>query len=505
MCDSLSCRSVGGDSSEEEECERIKLQLGVGEGWALKGVSCSCISNEWCQEYDVVANPRAQNAPSTSSTPPPPPGAVSEPAHELKDMPSHRSADDENEKAGAEIVSKPCPSVSWASWLLSFLLNHPPVRRLAMRASLFRTLVAYLRSAGAPHRLRMVPLLTLLVRSHTEFEESPPPLEELSGLVAAVLRECDKATCGRGPGSYVWRPRNCPRGLQLLTRWASAGLLLLTDLAMATRRAQDSLRQQPCQSLVQSGAEGQRRTNSLQVVCANGDLAESGGQASGSETRRAVEGVVRLCVPPFGTRLDENPIEEGGEEEAEDAERSLADRMLVHGRSLGAEDRALLEVDLRNSVLPDVGDFALLGEAASMPDATQNAGAGTKSSSRCLHTLLEIMDTLHALRDGWPSAPSATTSESLPCDGAMAWAPKGPLYLDSLLCEAWMDAVGPASVIESEHPFRKGTCAETLRFPGAEELVIFLDPRSSMQQVRSQVPTVAHEHCRRCHDRVNFC
>ncbi|CAM9948770.1 unnamed protein product, partial [Hapterophycus canaliculatus] len=83
------------------------------------------------------------------------------------------------------------PSVSWASWLLSFILNHRPLRRLAMRGSLFRTLVAYLRSPGAPHRLRMVPLLTHLVRSHAEFAECPP-LEELSGLLATVLRECDK-------------------------------------------------------------------------------------------------------------------------------------------------------------------------------------------------------------------------------------------------------------------------------------------------------------------------
>lgn len=446
----------------------------------------SCITNEWCQESDAVTGMHAQNVSGTStpnhSTAE---GKAGEP--ELDELSAWRSPDRAIEMVEGEHLRKPRPSVSWASWLLSFLLNHTPLRRLVMRSSLFRTLVAYLRSSGAPHRLRVVPLLTHLVRSHAEFEDGPPPLEELSGLLAAVLRECDKLTGGRGPGSAAWRPGDCPGGLQLETKWANAGLLLLTDLVTATRRAQDSLRQGPVLRLAKSKVEGQGRVEAksgdeLRIPGESGDEQESGEQESAS--CGAGEGAVKVCVPPFGTRLDEGPVEEGGEEEAEEADRSLADQVLIGGRSLGAEDRALLEVDLRNAALPDTTSFAPRDEVASSPDNLRGAEAGAASPSRCLHHLLEIMDSLGALRDGWPSSPP-TTAPQLPSKRQLT--PHGALYLDSLLCEAWMDAVGPAAVLESEHPFKKGAYTETLHFPGAEEMVVFLDPRSCMKEVRPNV------------------
>lgn len=491
------CCSVGGDSSEDDEGERVKLQLGVGEGWALKGVSGSCITNEWCQESDVVDGPIAPTTPSKPPAPTLPRLEAKAEGHELQAQSPQRSPSGEDEAGDAEMVRKPRPSVSWASWLLSFLLNHPPLRRLAMRGSLFRTLVAYLRSPGAPHRLRMVPLLTLLVRSHAEFEEGPPPLEELSGLLAAVLRECDRATCGRGPGSAAWRPGDCPGGLQLETRWANAGLLFLTDLAMATRRAQDSLRQRPFVGLAGSGAAvdgvvGTVRGDMSEGLGSSGSSGINEGmgvRVSGEKSADGADVAVKVTLPPFGTRLDESPVEEGGEEEAEEAERGLVDLILVGRRSLSSEDRALLEVDLRNSVLPDVGDFSVRGEAVPKDGDLQDAEAAPESPSRCLHHLLEIMDTLQALRDGWPSPSVATASQCAAASAACDAAPRpmihdGLLHLDSLLCEAWMDAVGPAAVIESEHPFRKGTYAEKLHFPGADDLAVFLDPRSSMQLVR---------------------
>lgn len=504
-----SCSTAGEESSEEDEGERVKLQLGVGEGWALKGVSSSCITNEWCQESDVISGPIVRSSPSADpealAAPPSPlplPGAPSEPMEGTVD---ESSGEGETASADAEIVSKPQPSVSWASWLLSFLLTHPNLRRLAMRGSLFRTLVAYLRSPGAPHRLRMVPLLTLLVRSHAEFVESPPPLEELSGLLAAVLRECDKLTFGRGPRSSAWRSGDGPGGLQLETSWANQGLLLLTDLAMATRRAQDTIRQHPADvsqasTGVQGGDRGPRQAQG------NGDddanvrqVGDGDGDALGTRTAATVRGVcvsdVRISLPPFGTRLDEGLVEEGCQDEAEEedtGERSLADRMLVGGKSsmamsmssLGAEDRALLEADLRNSVMPHVEVVSRHAATPSTPDTLSYAEAKTETPSRCLHHLLEIMDTVRALRDGWPSPPAPSPSAASTSSEALPPAENGSLYLDSILCEAWMDAVGPAAVMESEHPFRKGTYSETLRFPGAEGLVVFLDPRSSMQEVR---------------------
>lgn len=501
--------SAGEESSEEDEGERIKLQFGVGEGWALKGVSSSCITNEWCQESDVISGPIAQRSRSVplTSAPLPSAGATGQlEESKLNDPRGQRTSDDKKEAAAARIVRKPQPSVSWASWLLPFLLNHPPLRQLAMRGSLFRTLVAYLRSPGAPHRLRMVPLLTLLVRSHAEFAESPPPLEELSGLLAAVLRECDKLTCGRGPRSSAWRSGDCPGGLQLETSWANAGLLLLTDLAMATRRAQDAIGQRPAgmlQSAVSpsSTAEGRARVEMRlehEHAFDGGDGGKEGLLRDGLEaTARSETGAVCVCVPPFGTRLDEGPMEEGDQEEAEEAEngeRTLADRILVGGRSLGAEDRALLEEDLRNSSLPDFEGFSPLASASSASSKLPGAKAEAEPPSRCLHHLLEILDTIRALRDGWPplSESRSTSSEALPP------AAKGPLYLDSILCEAWMDAVGPAIVMESEHPFRKGAYSETLRFPGAEELVVFLDPRSSMQEVRDETHPITRSEFRRC-------
>lgn len=462
-------------------------------------MSSSCITNEWCQESDVISGPFAQRSHTVSPTPSPPsPGATDRLGERKRDDPRwQRTSDGKEEMAAARIVRKPQPSVSWASWLLPFLLNHPPLRRLAMRGSLFRTLVAYLRSPGAPHRLRMVPLLTLLVRSHAEFAESPPPLEELSGLLAAVLRECDKLTSGRGPRSSAWRSGDCPGGLQLETSWANAGLLLLTDLAMTTRRAQDAISQRPAgmlqspqspDSRVEGPTRVEMRLEDVHEVSGGSDARE-GMLQGGSEVTTGSE-TVAICVPPFGTRLDEGPMEEGEQEEAEEAEngeRSLADRVLVGGRSLGTEDRALLEEDVRNSVLPDFKGFSPSTTASFASSNLQGATAKEEPPSRCLHHLLEILDTVRALRDGWPSlsVSNPTSSEALPP------AAKGPLYLDSILCEAWMDAVGPAVVMESEHPFRKGTHSETIRFPGAEELVVFLDPRSSMQEVRDEIHSIA--------------
>lgn len=365
-----------------------------------------------------------------------------------------------------------------------------------MRESLFRTLVAYLRSPGAPHRLRMVPLLTLLVRSHAEFEENPPPLVELSGLLAAVLRECDKATCGRGPGSAVWRAGDCPGGLQLETRWANAGLLLLMDLATETRRAQDSLKQRPMKQISKPRAEEEGlvdvRPSGIEPVSgSNWKMRDVGhrppdAEKQGANNNVSAVGAIRVSVPVFGTRLDECPPEEGGEEVAEEAERSLADCILVGGRSLLEGDKALLQADLRNSLLPDADSFALQGDGISSPINPQEEEAASGPPSRCLHHLLEIMDTLQALRDGWPTPPVVNSAlEFLPKSAEQSLpVTHGPLYLDSLLCEAWMDAVGPASVVESDHPFRKGTLTETLHFPGAEEILVFIDPRSSMQQVR---------------------
>eukprot|EP00903_Cladosiphon_okamuranus_P019656 g18070.t4 len=519
--------SAGEESSEEDQGECVKFQLGVGEGWALKGVSSSCITNEWCQESDVIV----RSSPSVSSSPLPPlpplpsaplapsplpiPGAASEPLERANDDDGSQrqptcSSEEQDETADAEIVSKPQPSVSWASWLLSFLLTHPHLRRLAMRESLFRTLVAYLRSPGAPHRLRMVPLLTLLVRSHAEFIESPPPLDELSGLLAAVLRECDKLTFGRGPGSSAWRSGDGPGGLQLETSWASQGLLLLTDLAMATRRAQDNMRQrlpdvsqsqwsQTTNTPTEQGPRQGQEQEDEEIGDGDGD-GDDDGHALGARTtaaRNDVAGAVRVSLPPFGTRLDEGVVEEGCQDETgeeEPGERSLsgADRIFGGARSsmsmsmslLGAEDRALLEADLRNSVMPDI-DVGGVARHATAPPTPGTLSLSceepkTEMPSRCLYHLLEIMDTVRALRDGWPSppAPSAAPTSSRASPPAM----NDSLYLDSILCEAWMDAVGPAAVMESEHPFRKGTYSETLRFPGAEGLVVFLDPRSSMQE-----------------------
>lgn len=585
------CGSAGEDSysSEEDEGERVKFQFGVGDGWALKGVTASCMTNEWCQESDVIAGPLAHCSRSSTPTPPsppplppPPPGPLpasyvgyygqrtgrvdetrlprlppgvplppplpplpvryvgrsgqrtgridearspcfpagvgvgvnagvggggDEDEDEDEDEEEDESEDeneDEDETAGAEIIRKPRPSVSWASWLLSFLLNHRPLRSLAMRGSLFRTLVAYLRSPGAPHRLRMIPLLTLLVRSHAEFKDTPPPLGELSGLLAAVLRECDKLTCGRGPGSVAWRSGDCPGGLQLETRWANAGLLLMSDLAMATRRAQDSIRQRSLMQALKLGAGEQGFTETRPESARRHTEEEKCGQDQPSATSirsntaaasaAVTGGAVRICVPPFGTRLDESPLEEEGEEEADDTERSLADRILVGGRLLGPEERARLEVNLRNSLLPDLEASGLESKAPSGGSDLPEAEGKAESPSRCLHHLLEIMDTLDVLAHGWPSRPSPVAEEPLPplddrrSPGVTTTPPTSqtPLSLDSLLCEAWMDAVGPAAVVESEHPFRKGTVVETLHFPGADELVVFLDPRSSMQQVKAE-------------------
>lgn len=477
----------------------MKLQLGVGEGWALRGVSASCITNEWCQESDTISGPLARSSTSAPaspvSTPSPTPTAslkvhpdVADRSMDSKvgDSRLQGTARNERETAAAGIVRKPQPSVSWASWLLSFILNHRPLRRLAMRGSLFRTLVAYLRSPGAPHRLRMVPLLTHLVRSHAEFAESPPPLEELSELLATVLRECDKLTSGRGPRSAAWRSGDCPGGAQLETSWANAGLLLLTDLAMATRRAQDSIRQRSILPFAGPTAEGSAGVKTtLEPAGGYGASNEDEGNAKEEKVGDASEtakptgtGAVRLSVPPFGTRLDEGPLEGGEEEveEAENAERSVADFALVGGRSLGAEERALLEVDLRSSVQPDFGSLVPHAATPTTPGNLEGAEAKSETPSRCLHHLLEIADTLRALRDGWAST-AVTTAPS----GGTA---NGPLYLDSILCEAWMDAVAPAVVVESEHPFKKGTYSETIHIPGAEEMVVFLDPRSSMHEVR---------------------
>lgn len=467
----------------------------------------------------MISGPIVRRSPSVSPSPLPPlappplprPGAASEPLEPTIDEPQRQSTcgvEEQEETADAKIVSKPQPSVSWASWLLSFLLTHPHLRRLAMRASLFRTLVAYLRSPGAPHRLRMVPLLTRLVRSHAEFIESPPPLDELSGLLAAVLRECDKLTFGRGPRSAAWRSGDGPGGLQLETSWANQGLLLLTDLAMATRRAQDTIRQQRLAGVSQSLSQTPNASTEEQgprQAQEDVDVGDGGGHGDVLGTRTAATGsdvgAVRVSLPPFGTRLDEGLVEEGCQDEAEEeepGERSLhvADRILVGGRSsmsmsmsvssLGAEDRALLEADLRNSVMPDVGGVARHATAPtpgtlSLSLSLSCAEAKPETLSRCLHHLLEIMDTVRALRDGWPSPPA--TSAAPTSGGASPPAENDSLYLDSILCEAWMDAVGPAAVMESEHPFRKGTHSETLRFPGAEGLVVFLDPRSSMQEV----------------------
>lgn len=465
--------SSGDESSEDEEGERIKVRLGVGDGWALKGVSAACITNDWSKESDVISWPVVQHdgggALATRSLA----GAVQARGEEKKEGKEEEKEGEEEKTEQVTRLCKPRPSASWASWLLSFLLNHPPLRRLAMRASLFRALVAYVRSPWAPHRLRTVPLLTLLVRSHAEFEDGPPPLEELDGLVKAVLRECDRVTYGRGPGTAAWRQSDCAGSSQLEAKWASDGLLLLTDLVTATRRAQDTIRQSRRSSLGPSGMESKspRTVGGLPGagVSSDGDGAVEGVEAAG-------EAAVRVTLPAFGTRLGEAPLEEE-EEEADEAERHLADRILMDEKPLGTEDRALLEVDLRNAVLPDDGHLSREGgldtdmDKGSVDDGLVSGGPA--SPSRCLHHLLEISDTLRALREGWPGPARV---------GSRAQATTPP-YLDGILCEAWMDAVGPAAVIESQHPFTKGVMEDTLCFPGAEELVVFLDPRSSMATV----------------------
>lgn len=454
------------------------MRLGVGEGWALRGVPASCITNEWLEESDVISGPVAPKCSPMSpaqlqSVEAPGPSVSGRQAGEPQDNTLH----DQSDVGGAMVESKPTPSVSWASWLLSFLLNHPSLRRLAMRPSLFRALTSYLRSPRAPHRLRVVPLLTLLIRSHAEFEHGPPPLEELDGLMVAVLQECDRATRGRGPGSMVWRTSDCPGGLQLETKWANEGLLLLTDLAIATRRAQNSLRQPLRElSLISGGSQEEKvpRTVDEEQV----RTVRPGADAIGI-------GTVKVSLPPFGTRVDESPVEEGEDEEADEVERSLADRLLSSGRLLCAEDRALLEMDQRNAVLPDVAASTPLSSTELEGDGREEQEKATiHSPSRCLHHLIEIMDTLRVLRSGWPS-PGVMSAPGIPVEGekrSLVTSEPAP-YLDAILCEAWMDAVGPAAVIETEHPFREGTQEDTLCFHGAEEVVVFLDPRSSMQVV----------------------
>lgn len=442
-------------------------------------MSAACITHEWSQESDVIAGPSVFAQEGASDVSP-------DLSQAAEGYPVASEVENMGNEGQSLSMAKPGPSASWASWLLSFLLTHPSLRHLAMRASLFRTLVAYLRSPWAPCRLRMVPLLTLLVRSHAEFEDGPPPLEDLDGLATAVLQECDRVTYGRGPGSAAWRQGDCPGGTQLETKWASEGLVLLTDLITAARRARDTLSQGPQPPLrrrevrrlpttkaVATGTEQPRDADLREGLVEMAEINVDGGDAGDR---------VKVSLPPFGTRLDEGPLEEGEDGEADEAERHITDRVLLDGKSLCAEDRALLEVDLRNAVLPDVCDSTVEDVEVDAADAGEGSRTSlpTASPSRCLHHLLEISDTLQALRDGWP----CSLSESCESGRERSHATQPAQYLDSLLCEAWMDAVGPAAVIESDHPFRQGTIEETLSFPGAEELVVFLDPRSSMSMVR---------------------
>ncbi|CAM9363904.1 unnamed protein product, partial [Discosporangium mesarthrocarpum] len=521
-----------GDSSGDEGRERIKSRHGVGQGWALRGVSASCISNEWCQEADLTQSCSEPTPCITDKAP----SALEGKSYEEEagqGLPG-KSSSEKGARGGKGEITKIGPSVSWASWLLSFLLDHPGLCQLAMRSSVFRTMVSYLRSRGAPQRIQMVPLLTQIVRSHEEFKDRSPPLQELSGFLGAVLSKCDQYCSGEGRVELGTR--------HLEVRWAPKGLLLLTDLVTATRSAEDSLRQQLLQPRL--GTEEKEQTDRSSSGLkkeetkwhgAKIDQAETCGDfpvVSGSEKvvlglDKGGEVPVKICLPRFGAHERERQVllRGGGGDEGETDEggsrlgsragsRSIEFSRCPAGALLCPEERTLLEEDLERAALPEVGEFReeilpFFGELVDRvkggegkegegkegegKEGEGKGGEGKRGKtllrevpppSPCLNYLLEIMHTLKVLRGTWPIPPTTSlirggTSGTEELSGSKATA---TMYLDSLLCEAWMDAVGPAMVRESAHPFRHGLTEETLHFPGAHEISVYLEPRCSMPE-----------------------
>ncbi|CAM9123344.1 unnamed protein product [Choristocarpus tenellus] len=501
-----------GDISEDEENESIKFRHGIGQGWALRGVRSSCISNEWCQEGDVAHH---------STIPSPHPTHSHDLIHTInaegRDTPGstnlHKGQHALKFRPGSRVVTgglgglyqraetKAGPSVTWASWLLSFLLDQPSLRQLAMQSCVFETLVSYLfLSVGAPHRIRLVPLLTQLVRSHGDFEGGHPPLERLSGFLRAVLGECDKRCLKRNTDGT-------DDGGQALLRWAPKGLLLLTDLATATQNVKDNLEQKSLQR--KSLKKGHSKTQGNVAASEEGGRAsvgDDGADPQQDETQddqgmETTEPPVHVLLPPFGSwddqevasaRDDDGQGEKGDEDRSRMSSRSGEISFSIDGAVpislMDAEDRGLLENDLRHAKQLETTDFSKYmdtGHASGESQEGKREGGDTEHrivSSTCLHHLMEVIYTLGVLQGTWPSS-LKEAEEGLSHRSRHLWQ-GASLYLDSLLCEAWIDAVGRAMVRESAHPLQTGLVEETLHFPGARQIVVFLDPRSSMPKKR---------------------
>ncbi|CAM9093982.1 unnamed protein product [Chrysoparadoxa australica] len=372
-------KKKAGDISDEEDADkdRIKLRLGVGQGRMLTGVDASQITNEWSCEADVV-------------------------------------------------MATPGPSISWASWIVSFLLEHPNLKQLVMTAKVFRVLAGYLKAPGAPQKLRIVPLLTLLVRSHDSFQGEGPDLTLLDGLMTEVLKHCDHFTAPQ-------RGSTKPKASSL---FAPKALLLLTDLAAAVTGAKQAMLE------AEARRDEGEQPQELSPVPVRRHMPRHSSRAGETED---VPTATSTAAPAAAATAGENESNGAGASAPADGDGPGADA--------GTEAVTGVEADPGSD------------EREQEPSDVTAVDTLTSSASPCLQYLMEIMAVFRALEDGWPSHSHSKV-------------------MDSLLCEAWYDAVGKAVTRESQHPYHydeEGSAgSRTILFPEATGLRVVLDKRSSL-------------------------
>jgi hypothetical protein len=345
-------------------------------------------------------------------------------------------------------------SLTWATSLLNYLLDNQSTRCRALTASVFTSVLNYIRSAGASGPLQAIPLLIRLVRlAHLEGIELPiagleslckciiqravtmvkSPVEKVTALSDALVClvdlvvEVQAVMIAAGPG----RP-----GLRTSSSFDTP---LLTDAEAETDNAAKQLPESEIEPAIGGAAEtGTGVEAEVEVsteTVADSELAPVTSESTEAETDYS-DSVVALVSSDTTKHL---------EEEVEPSEVMAASAHEWWLRSALTEDQVLNAQIIRDEKLEVLF-----------------------SKETIVRKLRQIINSLSAL----PVDPSPETTPLTPVISVNPFT-----YPRAVLAQIWYNHVSTCFLEESAHPYGTRKMKKKIYYPGADKLTVTFDRR----------------------------
>jgi hypothetical protein len=355
-------------------------------------------------------------------------------------------------------------SLTWATSLLNYLLDNQSTRCRALTASVFTSVLNYIRSAGASGPLQAIPLLIRLVRlAHLEGIELPiagleslckciiqravtmvkSPVDKVTALSDALVClvdlvvEVQAVMIAAGPGKPGLRPSS------------SFDTPLLTDAEAETDKDVKLLPETAAELAIEEGIDIETETQAATETGA--DVAVGTGTAVDSELVQVTTGStevgteVETDYSTSGVDLEPSDSAKLLEEDAEPSEIMVASATEWWLRSTLTVDQVLNAQIIRDEKLEVLF-----------------------SKETIVRKLRQIINSLSAL----PVDPSPQTTPLTPVISVNPFT-----YPRAVLAQIWYNHVSTCFLEESAHPYVTRKMKKKIYYPGADKLTVTFDRR----------------------------